>query len=116
MSGLAEKFLSVALSAQLVLDSNLELDLQIQQMVEKKEGLWQCKVCGKTLKRKDCLAIHAETHIEGFSHSCHICNKTFSNRSGHRTHVNTIHSEIFTCNNCGKSEMNRKAFRNHKHL
>ena len=33
----------------LVLDTNLELDLQIEQMIEKNEGLRQCKVCGKRI-------------------------------------------------------------------
>merc|ERR1719186_325747 len=28
----------------LVLNTNLELDLQIEKMIEKKEGVWQCKV------------------------------------------------------------------------
>ena len=68
------------------------------------------------MKHKSHLTKHAETHIEGVSYSCHICNKIFSNKKGRHDHVYQIHSELFTCNNCGKSEMNRKAFNKHKHV
>ena len=33
-------------------NTKLELDLMIEQMIEKQKGLWQCKVCGKTSKDK----------------------------------------------------------------
>ena len=35
-----------------ILQTNDELELQIDQMVAKTEGLWQCKQCGKTTKFK----------------------------------------------------------------
>merc|ERR1712096_146677 len=95
-------------------ETNLALDIQIEQMMEKNEGLWKCKVCGKTGKNKAILKIHTETHIEGFSHTCHICNKTLSTRNSLNVHINNIHSDIFTCNVCGKSGMNRMALSNHK--
>ena len=56
---------------------NHELDLQIDGMIEKNEGLWRCKVCGKTNKQKIDTKRHAEAHIEGVSHACHICRKLF---------------------------------------
>ena len=59
-----------------VVTTNVELDLQIQQMIAKNEG--QCKVCGKTTKHKHNMKSHAETHLEGNSHTCHICSKTSS--------------------------------------
>ena len=34
------------------------LDIQIEEMIEKKEGLWECKVCGKTAKLKGNLKNH----------------------------------------------------------
>ena len=96
--------------------TNLKLDLQIEQMIEKNEGLWQCKVCGKSSNNKYDLKAHAETHIEGVSHTCHICNKTLSTRESLRKHISNIHSESsLSCNICGKSGMNRKALMNHKH-
>merc|ERR1719186_818 len=87
----------------LVLNSNLEIDLQIEQMIEKNEGLWHCKVCGKTNNYESNMKQHAETHIEGVSHTCHICNKTFSTRKSLKVHIGNSHSELsFNCPVCIK--------------
>ena len=91
-----------------------EPNLQLEQMIEKNEGLWKCKVCGKTAARKGSIQRHAERHIEGVSHVCHICNKTLSTRQNLRDHINGNHSELFSCEVCGKSGMPRKVYHNHK--
>ena len=72
-------------------DTNIGLDMQIEQMIEKKDGLWQCKVCGKTAKLKGNLKNHSETHVEGFSHSCHVCNKSASTRISLKVHMSKYH-------------------------
>ena len=63
------------------ISANSDLDLQIMEMVENSNGVWKCKVCGKTAKRSGNIKQHAESHIEGMSHACHICNKSFSTRN-----------------------------------
>ena len=68
----------------------------------------------KTATKKQHIQYHAETHIEGMSHACHICNKTFPNRQGLNKHINDIHSELLSCDICGKTGMNKLAYRNHK--
>ena len=94
---------------------NYELDLQIEQMVEKNEGLWKCKVCGRTAKQKSMIKRHAEIHIPGVTHACHVCNKSLSTRNSLKTHIIDAHSkQLFSCNICGKSEMNKIGFKNHK--
>ena len=93
---------------------NNELSLQVNQMIEKTEGAWRCKICGKTASRNQNIQNHAETHIEGMSHACHICNKTFQNRPGLSNHISFIHSELFSCDLCEKTGMNRRAYRDHK--
>ena len=100
---------------KLVLSTNLEFNLQIEQMMEKNEGLWQCKVCGKTYnKYKRDIARHVETHIEGITYPCHICKKIFSTRHNVRQHIYKIHSESsFPCKACGKTGMKKGAFYNH---
>jgi hypothetical protein len=99
----------------IVFNTNLELDLHIEQMMEKSENLWQCKKCGKTAKHKTNLKSHVETHIEGVTHICHICNKTFSTRVSLRMHITDFHSQLtFNCQNCGKMGMNKTTFKNHK--
>ena len=93
---------------------NNELLLQVNQMIEKNEGVWRCKVCGKIMTSSSNIRRHAEIHIEGMSYSCNICNKTYPNRHGLRSHISGIHSELFSCDVCGKSDMNRKSYQSYK--
>ena len=91
-----------------------DLDLQITQMIEKGgEGVWKCKVCGKTANSSN-IRHHAEVHIEGQSHACHLCSKTFTNRQSLRVHIINMHSELFSCDLCGKTGMNKMSYYNHK--
>ena len=90
------------------------LDVQIKQMIEKYNGLYKCKVCGRANPNNGNMWIHAETHIAGMSHACHICNKSFSNRHSLRNHINCIHSELLSCDLCGKSGMNKMSYYQHK--
>merc|ERR1712098_977057 len=78
--------------ANVQLGANNELLLQVNEMIEKNEGVWRCKVCGKMMKR----------------------DKTFPNRFGLGKHISGIHSELFSCNICGKSGMNKESLRHHK--
>ena len=94
--------------------SNSELDLQVDGLIEKKEGLWTCKVCGKRATRKEHAKSHVETHLMGVSYACHICSTTTSTRQNLRNHISRTHSELFSCNVCGMSGMNRGAYQTHK--
>ena len=40
-----------------------EISLQLNEMTEKIEGVWICKVCGKTATQKGGIRRHAEAHI-----------------------------------------------------
>ena len=93
--------------------ANKDLDLQIKEMIEKSDGVYTCKVCGKAGHNYQNMFRHAETHIEGISHACHICNKSFSTRPTLRNHI-LIHSELLSCDLCGKSGMNKKSYYDHK--
>ena len=76
-------------NAQLTINS--ELDFQIQEMVEKKKGVWRCKICEKTASMKGQIQQHAETHIEGINQICYICSKTFRTRVALRVHKHRHH-------------------------
>ena len=82
------------------MSANSDLDLQVLEMIEKSDGVWKCKVCGKSDSHKIDIKRHAERHLEGMSHACKICNKSFSNRPGLRNHINSIHSELLSCDLC----------------
>ena len=96
------------------ISENSELNLKIEQIIEKSDGVWKCKVCGRTSKKSTHIQEHAESHIEGMSHACHICDKTLSSRSSLRMHINSIHSELLICDICGKSGMNKSSYKQHK--
>ena len=87
--------------------SNGELESRIEELIEKYDGIWKCKICTKTATDKSHIREHAETHMTDISHTCHICSKTCPTKPGLRKHIYRTHSEKFTCNICGKSGMNR---------
>jgi len=95
---------------------NNELSLQVNEMIEKIDGVWRCKICGRTPARNTMSETrrHAERHIEGMSHACHICSKIFPHRHSLSCHISNVHSELICCDICGKTGMNRKAYRDHK--
>ena len=80
-----------------------DLSFQINEMIEKNEGVWRCKICGKTALSRQSTQRHAETHIEGMSHACTICGKTFTSTHRLTTHISGIHSELFSCDLCEKN-------------
>merc|ERR1719245_754846 len=90
-------------------ETNSLLDNQIDAMIEKQEGMWKCKVCSKISKNIGHIKEHAETHIEGMSHICQICSKTFPNRPGLRFHILRIHSQLISCDVCGRTGLNKSA-------
>ena len=80
-------------------------------MIEKSQGSWKCKVCDKVSNRKEHIIKHAETHLQGIKHSCHICMKTYPTRVGVKTHINDVHSKLYTCKVCGRMDMTKITLR-----
>lgn len=95
-------------------ETNSLLDIQIEGLIEKQNGTWKCRVCSKISKTRKDIKQHAETHIEGMSHICQISSKTFPNRPGLKAHISHIHSQLISCDVCGKTGMNKQVYRMHK--
>merc|ERR1719318_677456 len=83
-------------SIQMDDDNIIRLNTQLEQMIERKEGVWHCKFCTRTSTLKMNLKRHAETHIGGVEHICDSCNKTFSTREALRKHKTRNHKDITT--------------------
>ena len=78
------------------------------------DSIWRCKLCGKTAKTRQIIKRHAETHIKGVSHGCHLCKKSFSTTHNLKSHISRIHSALVNCNLCGKAGMTKANYSCHK--
>jgi len=74
--------------------SMTEYDEKLSELMLKTENSWGCRECSYSSGNKGHLREHVETHIEGFSHDCKSCDKTFKTRKGLRNHVYSRHSSI----------------------
>ena len=73
-------------------DDNTELDQQINSMMERVDGSWMCKACGKRDGLKPNIKKHIEgAHIEGYSHTCKFCEKNFRSKNSLQVHVSRNH-------------------------
>ena len=70
--------------------SYVDAKAAVDDIVEKTEEGWMCKVCGKTTKTLD-IRRHAEIHIEGLSFDCQLCDKTFRSRNSLKLHRHRHH-------------------------
>ena len=70
-----------------------EIDEQIEQIIIKNlDGTYSCYLCGKNSGRQmgHCKN-HIETHLEGLSFNCPLCEKTFRSRPSLAVHKSTKH-------------------------
>ena len=66
---------------------------RIDSLIEKRNGIWTCKVCGKTPARNvpSEISRHAETHIEGLSYTCRQCGTVAKTSTVMASHVSRQH-------------------------
>jgi len=69
-----------------------DIEAKLDALTEKRDGMWRCIECGKTDKQKFHLRRHAEIHLEGISHKCPACEKTFKTRANVKQHFNLQHT------------------------
>ena len=69
------------------MNSTEDIDRQLDELIEKEGSQYRCKPCGKMSSRKYHAYEHAETHMEGLSFNCQMCDKTFRSRSSYRKHI-----------------------------
>jgi len=72
-----------------------ELDDQIETMMEKIDGGWQCRMCGKVNIKpnsKQNMKTHVESiHMEGGAHPCNQCGKIYRSRHSLQVHIASFH-------------------------
>ena len=67
------------------------VDDAIQEHLGKEDGVYFCKVCDYSRKLKTDVTKHIETHIEGISYNCSLCDKTFRSRPSLYRHKSKDH-------------------------
>jgi len=73
-------------------DSRIDkYNMREEEIMEREDGVWRCKQCGKTSRMKHHIRSHVETHIEGVSYPCNYCAKQFRSRSSLQVHVSVKH-------------------------
>jgi len=68
-----------------------EIKSKISEMLQKVYGNLECTVCGKVGRDVRNMRRHAETHIDGLSYPCNICDKTFRNKHQLQCHKSSYH-------------------------
>lgn len=107
------------LDLDLSIGENLLWEERIDALAELGEDGWACKQCGKHDRSRFTSRRHIETHIEGFTFSCTLCEKTFSQRNHLKTHMGVGHGgwnsrKENKCNICNKVERSGPALKLHE--
>ena len=55
---------------------------------------FSCTVCKKIMRTKRHMENHVETHIEGLSHLCDHCGKSYKSRNSYNVHMSTYHRDV----------------------
>ena len=75
--------------------NNEDLKTKLESMMENindgERNKWRCTVCGKTASLKNDVRRHVESHIEGVSHPCNMCEKVSRSDTALKMHVHRYH-------------------------
>ena len=90
--GRNERSLAINSSDQIEIRQNIDQYLETQP-----DGSHKCTICGKIdqTKRtsgKSLMRCHIETHLEGLSYQCPMCDRTFRSVNAMRTHKSRFHN------------------------
>ena len=73
-----------------------EIDLKMKELYKKNEndGVWSCLVCDYTTRTNSGdMRKHIETHLDGLSYTCSLCNREFRKRDSLYKHIKKSHPD-----------------------
>ena len=82
----------VYVSMDHIYDTIKKKDEDDDELIILREGLWQCKLCDKSDKKKTTMKCHLQVHSSSASHSCSYCAKTFKNKNSLKIHKYKTHT------------------------
>ena len=71
--------------------------------LQKIDGLWTVRRRPVETRKRD-----------GLAHACKFCGKKMSTKSNLKRHIAMLHTELFSCDVCGKAEMDQLSFDHHR--
>ena len=90
-----------------------EINRQTNLLIRKSENMWQCCKCEYKTRERTTILRHAETHLEGFTHCCNVCDKTFKTRKSFEEHMRNHRYGPVECSVCKKSYANKRGLKSH---
>ena len=72
---------------------NMEADQKVLEHMEKSNGTFSCKICGKSSGHRAHMRNHIETHLEGLSFNCQHCGKVYKSRNYLSQHIHYQHKQ-----------------------
>ena len=73
---------------------HMEADQRVFEHMEKSNGTFSCKICGKSTGHRAHMRNHIETHLEGLSFNCQHCGKSFRSRNALSKHIHYEHKSL----------------------
>ena len=74
--------------------SSEEIEKKKEELIEKRDRILMCLACEYTCTHKGQMKRHVETHLEGLSYSCTLCNKEFRSKNSLTVHKSTYHKFV----------------------
>ena len=72
-----------------------EIERKKEDLIEKNDGGWSCLACDySTSINSSTMKKHIETHFEGLSYTCTLCNKEFRSKHSLTNHKSTFHRSV----------------------
>ena len=75
--------------------SSEEIKMKIGELYEKTDGVWRCLVCDYiTDNSSGIIRRHIESHLDGLSYTCTLCNKDFRSKNYLTWHKSSFHKYL----------------------